>query len=302
MWFKMHPWVFPIIIGSIGILYLIVNIAAITETKKIQARGSDHHISGIPFLGGIHLLIAGLISPIKWLALLCVLDFTFWWFLYAIFIDAGFNKSDNTEKLTQGYKPPKKHAKTLKPVKASGVGIGDVLVFLMLLVFSIAGYIGGNVIFAYLTGVPAVMLFPYLTLKRPYFKADTYGILYRKASGFQYGNTSSIKWEQVDAIIIDNHIFTIDEKLGDISESELNPDALARLDAFAGCTPEQYEDMAEWIEDGFFIAVKQLEKGAPELIEVGSFFKQKDVSQKGEMIKDLWQNHFNQALKGRNEL
>ena len=290
MWFKMHPWVFPIIIGGIGILYLIVNIAAIIETKKIQAKGSDHHISGIPFLGGIHLLIAGLISPIKWLALLCILDFTFWWFLYAIFIDARFNKSDNTEKSTQGYKPQKKHAKTLKPVKASGVGISDVLVFLMLLAFSIAGYAGGNVILAYLAGVPAVMLFPYLTLKRPYFKADTYGILYRKASGFQYGNTSSFKWEQVDAIIIDNHIFTIDEKLGDISESELNSDALARLDAFAGCTQEKYEDMAEWIEDGFFIAVKQHEKGSSELIEIGSFFKQKDVLQKGEMIKDLWQN------------
>jgi hypothetical protein len=85
MWFKMHPWAFPIIIGSIGILYLILNIGAIIETKKIQAKGSDHHVSGIPFLGGIHLLIAGLISPIKWLALLCVLDYTFWSFLYAVF-------------------------------------------------------------------------------------------------------------------------------------------------------------------------------------------------------------------------
>lgn len=91
MWIKMHPWVFPIIIGSIGILYLILNIGAIIETKKIQAKGSDHHISGIPFLGGIHLLIAGLISPIKWLALLCVLDYTFWSFLYAVFI-GNFSK------------------------------------------------------------------------------------------------------------------------------------------------------------------------------------------------------------------
>ena len=82
MWFRMHPWVFPIIIGGIGVLYLIYNTGAIIETKKIQAKGSDHHISGIPFLGGIHLLIAGLISPIKWLALLCVLDYTFWSFLY----------------------------------------------------------------------------------------------------------------------------------------------------------------------------------------------------------------------------
>lgn len=48
MWLKTHPWVFPGIIG------------------------------------GIHILIAGLISPCKWLALLCVVDYTFWSFLYAV--------------------------------------------------------------------------------------------------------------------------------------------------------------------------------------------------------------------------
>ena len=85
----------PIIIGVIGILYLIFNIGAIIETKKIKAKGSDHHISGIPFLGGIHLIIAGLISPIKWLALLGVLDYTFWSFLYAVFIGDCFEKNDD---------------------------------------------------------------------------------------------------------------------------------------------------------------------------------------------------------------
>ena len=98
MWFKMHPWVFPIIIGVIGLLYLLLNIGAIIETKKIQTKGSDHHISGFPFLGGIHLLIAGLISPIKWLALLCILDYTFWIFLYAVFIgDRSDEKKDNSD-------------------------------------------------------------------------------------------------------------------------------------------------------------------------------------------------------------
>ena len=87
MWFKMHPWVFPIIIGIIGFLYIFINIGANVETKKIQAKGSDHHISGFPFLGGIHLLIAGLISPIKWLAFLFVLDYTIWIFLYALIVE-----------------------------------------------------------------------------------------------------------------------------------------------------------------------------------------------------------------------
>ena len=98
MWIKMHPWVFPAILGGIGLFYLILNIAAIIETNKIQKAGSDHHYSGIPFLGGIHILIAGLISPCKWLALLCVLDYTFWSFLYAVFIADRFDKSVTGEE------------------------------------------------------------------------------------------------------------------------------------------------------------------------------------------------------------
>ena len=67
------------------------------------------------------------------------------------------------------------------------------------------------------------------------------------------------------------------------------------MDAFAGCTQEKIEDMAEWIENGFYIAIKQFEKGEPELLEIGSFFQQKDAPQKIEMIKVLWQHHLNQA-------
>ena len=185
--------------------------------------------------------------------------------------------------------------KTIRPVKAYGVGISDVLVFLMLLIFSIAGFVSRNAILGYLAGALAVLLFPYLTFKRPYFKADVEGVLYRKASGFRYGKTICLKWEQVDAIIIGNQIYTINEKRDDISERELNVETLARLDAFAGCTQEKFEDMAEWIENGFYIAIKQLEKGKPELLEMGSFFRQKDAPQKIEMIKVLWQNHLNQS-------
>ena len=41
MWFKMHPWVFPIIIGVIGLLYILLNIGANIETKKIQVNVSE---------------------------------------------------------------------------------------------------------------------------------------------------------------------------------------------------------------------------------------------------------------------
>lgn len=92
MWFKMHPWFFPIVLGTIGALYLIYNVAAIIVSKR-----ENRFVSGIPFLGGIHILIAGLISPIKWLALLCVLDYTFWSFLYAVFFMGAFKRDDRTE-------------------------------------------------------------------------------------------------------------------------------------------------------------------------------------------------------------
>ncbi|MBQ8959884.1 MAG: hypothetical protein IJ071_01540 [Ruminococcus sp.] len=91
-----HPWAVPGIIGGIGVLYIIYYIAAIIATKRIQRKGSSRHISGIPFLGGIHILIAGLISPCKWLALLCVLDLSFWSFLYAVFIKGAFRKDETT--------------------------------------------------------------------------------------------------------------------------------------------------------------------------------------------------------------
>lgn len=98
LWYKEHPWVFPAIIGGIGVLYLIINIGAAIETKKLQKKGVDHWVSGIPFLGGIHLLIAGLISPIKWLALLFVLDYTIWSFLYSVFFAGAFKKDKPDEE------------------------------------------------------------------------------------------------------------------------------------------------------------------------------------------------------------
>ena len=54
---------------------MIINVGASRETKKLRAKGIDRHVSGVPVLGGIHFLIGGLISPCKWLALLCILDY-----------------------------------------------------------------------------------------------------------------------------------------------------------------------------------------------------------------------------------
>lgn len=98
MWFKQHPWVFPIILGLIGISYIALNIGALLESKKMHERGEDHHVSGIPFLGGIHLIIAGLISPCKWLALTGLLDYSLLMFLYEmVFMGLVTRKSRNSK-------------------------------------------------------------------------------------------------------------------------------------------------------------------------------------------------------------
>lgn len=71
MWFKLHPWAMPGILGTIGLFYLIVQIPIFFEKNKKDGR--NH--SGVPFIGGLHFLIGGLISPCKWLAVLCLLDY-----------------------------------------------------------------------------------------------------------------------------------------------------------------------------------------------------------------------------------
>ncbi|MBQ8086165.1 MAG: hypothetical protein IJ232_08690 [Lachnospiraceae bacterium] len=70
MWFKLQSWILPAILAAIGLFYLIMGISVLFGKKN-----TEHNVSGVPFLGGIHFLIAGLISPCKWLAFLCVLDY-----------------------------------------------------------------------------------------------------------------------------------------------------------------------------------------------------------------------------------
>lgn len=67
---KNNQWIISAIIGGIGLIYCVLNYLAVRRGEK-----ENRHVSGMPFLGAIHLLVAGLISPCKYLALLCVLDY-----------------------------------------------------------------------------------------------------------------------------------------------------------------------------------------------------------------------------------
>lgn len=75
------------IVEAIGVLWILLNLNAIRISKK-----QKRHVSGIPFIGGIHLLLAGLLSPCKWLALLCLLDYSIWGFIYSVCIRGVLKK------------------------------------------------------------------------------------------------------------------------------------------------------------------------------------------------------------------
>lgn len=80
MWFSLHPWVMPVILWAIGLFYFIVQIPLFFETTKKD--GLNH--SGVPFVGGLHFFIAGLISPCKWLVILCLIDYAVFGSIYKI--------------------------------------------------------------------------------------------------------------------------------------------------------------------------------------------------------------------------
>ena len=60
-----------LILLAIGAMYIIINLTAARASKK-----EGRFISGIPLLGGVHIFIAFLLTPVKWLCVLCLLDYT----------------------------------------------------------------------------------------------------------------------------------------------------------------------------------------------------------------------------------
>lgn len=75
-------WIPSIILGLIGLFFLIISYIAVIKSKK-----ENRHYSGFPLFGGVFIFIAGVISPCKWLCLLCFLDYGVWMFPYAMYLN-----------------------------------------------------------------------------------------------------------------------------------------------------------------------------------------------------------------------
>ena len=83
----MSDWILSIVIGGLGILLIIANYIGLVLNVRKKQKGSV-----VPFIGAILILIAGLLSPIKWLSIFCILDPSIWLFLYSAIKTRGFKK------------------------------------------------------------------------------------------------------------------------------------------------------------------------------------------------------------------
>ena len=76
-----------IILIGIGLFFVIMTYGAAYSSIK-----TDHYTSGVPFVGMIFLLIGGLVSTFKPLALLCLVDPGPWEMIVSVIVDYRNNK------------------------------------------------------------------------------------------------------------------------------------------------------------------------------------------------------------------
>ena len=84
-----YPWAAPAVLIAIGMFFIVMSYGALIQSKK-----TGKHISGVPFIGGIFVFLGFIISPIKWLAFLALLDYSYGMFIYCLL----------SERLKQGKK------------------------------------------------------------------------------------------------------------------------------------------------------------------------------------------------------
>lgn len=65
-------WVISTAIFAVGLIFWVITYIA----APLQSRKEHKHISGVPGTAFFIFLLGELLSPCKWLALLCLLDFS----------------------------------------------------------------------------------------------------------------------------------------------------------------------------------------------------------------------------------
>lgn len=174
------------------------------------------------------------------------------------------------------------------------IGIIICVVFFVISIASFIGYFDSNEVknvkllfVGTLLGIIFILLIPYLTFKRPYLKINSMGIIIRRPQGFTYGKEIFIAWNSIDAILMIDKVLTINKNKKEIQEKELNAESISNLDKFKGLTQEDYEDEAEWLENGIYISSKELKDVNPEIYPISTIIDNNDI----EIIKKIWINN-----------
>ena len=74
-----YPWAGPAILIAIGMSLIVMSYGALIQSKR-----SGKHISGVPFVGGFFVFLGFIISPIKWLAILALVDYSYGMLVYCL--------------------------------------------------------------------------------------------------------------------------------------------------------------------------------------------------------------------------
>lgn len=98
----MQTWGLCMLFAVPGVFFLVMTYGALIVSKK-----TGKHISGVPCIGGICLILAFLLSPCKWLALLGLLDYGLWELPYLLLRDLVFHSSPKPDADTA---QPPEHA------------------------------------------------------------------------------------------------------------------------------------------------------------------------------------------------
>ena len=86
-------WVVAGVLVLIGAFFLFMTYGALI-TSKVK----DTHISGVPFVGGFFIFLGFILSPVKWLAFLALIDPGIWMVLYGIIHDRKAAKKTEEKK------------------------------------------------------------------------------------------------------------------------------------------------------------------------------------------------------------
>ena len=86
-------WVAAGILVAIGAFFLFMTYGAIISSKR-----NNTHVSGVPLVGGVFVCIGFLFSPVKWLALLALIDPGIWMLPYSVYLNIKAKKGNNGEE------------------------------------------------------------------------------------------------------------------------------------------------------------------------------------------------------------